>query len=327
MRVFLLSLTPILFFVAACSDGVPSRPKDAFVPVDDIKFVFPDASGPKDTGADTRDLGQQSDSDVEGVDGDVTRPDTPDEEVTGTDLVFDEIDEETDDDKCKIPPSCDDRECGRDGCGNICGFCADGVDCNYSTGQCGACVPKCASLGRTCGDDGCGGSCGDCAPPLNCDETTFRCVGATGPCPTILRPDLAECQPADNPARITGKHIERNYAGVNVEYYDGTCKVYAPGAERAFEYTAEETGEITITTYGETIVDPLPEVLQVFILSGKPCDGMNCIATGRDVITFPVTKGTVYYFMIDSFETNIDGQFFRMDISKSWCADVVPDPE
>jgi hypothetical protein len=74
-------------------------------------------------------------------------------------------------------------------------------------------------------------------------------------------------------------------------------------------------------------VDPLPEVLQVFILSGKPCDGMNCIATGRDVITFPVTKGTVYYFAIDSFETNIDGQFFRMDISKSWCADVVPDPE
>ena len=107
-------------------------------------------------------------------------------------------------------PSCDDRECGDDGCGGSCGACVgglhcddglcvldcvpdcDGIECGDdgckgSCGTCevGACVfgvckvpcePSCEGL--ECGEDGCGGSCGDCVAPAACEAGI--CVE---PCP------------------------------------------------------------------------------------------------------------------------------------------------
>jgi len=62
-----------------------------------------------------------------------------------------------DDGTCICLPDCAGKECGPDGCGGICGLCADGTAC--VDGQC-PCEPVCD--GFACGDDGCGGSCGQC---------------------------------------------------------------------------------------------------------------------------------------------------------------------
>jgi hypothetical protein len=69
-------------------------------------------------------------------------------------------------------PACVGFECGDDGCGGICGECADGETCE--NGVCvGACVPQCA--GKECGNDGCGGSCGLCDPGCSC--VNGKCQG------------------------------------------------------------------------------------------------------------------------------------------------------
>ena len=62
-------------------------------------------------------------------------------------------------------PDCAGKECGPDGCGDICGFCLPGVECQPD-GACGGCVPDCA--GKECGDDGCGTICGICLPGVAC---------------------------------------------------------------------------------------------------------------------------------------------------------------
>ena len=72
-------------------------------------------------------------------------------------------------------PSCDGRDCGDDGCGGLCGSCAQGEACD-PTGAC--CAPMCEGADnevRECGSDGCGGSCGACAEGESCGMDG-RCV-------------------------------------------------------------------------------------------------------------------------------------------------------
>ncbi len=79
---------------------------------------------------------------------------------------------------CGCTPQCFARVCGGDGCGGVCGACAEGQVCD-SYGQCqGVCVPYCE--GRACGSDNCGGSCGSCPAGSSCDET-FHCAGTCEP--------------------------------------------------------------------------------------------------------------------------------------------------
>jgi MYXO-CTERM domain-containing protein len=62
-------------------------------------------------------------------------------------------------------PICFGKECGDDGCGEVCGNCASKWAVCTDQGQC--CESSCAD--KVCGDDGCGGSCGACAEGLSCD--------------------------------------------------------------------------------------------------------------------------------------------------------------
>lgn len=84
---------------------------------------------------------------------------------------------------CGTAANCEDKECGPDGCGSFCGYCAPGEGC-----QDGACVPgvvctpDCGS--KACGDDGCGGSCGQCDDGLQC--TKDLCIW--GQCKSIPAP-------------------------------------------------------------------------------------------------------------------------------------------
>jgi hypothetical protein len=62
-------------------------------------------------------------------------------------------------------PECENKECGSDGCGGLCGACQPGATC--VDGACEIiCVPQCKGL--ECGNDGCGGVCGVCAPNELC---------------------------------------------------------------------------------------------------------------------------------------------------------------
>lgn len=66
--------------------------------------------------------------------------------------------------------SCQDRECGPDGCGGTCGYCS-GLD-KCVAGRC-ECEPDCS--GKQCGSDGCGGICGECSDNATCDSNG-QCV-------------------------------------------------------------------------------------------------------------------------------------------------------
>ena len=112
--------------------------------------------------------------------------------------------------------NCEGKECGKDGCGNLCGSCPAGATCaphgicvfDECYGQCcaagcnelaqycanpeasqvcnedeGLCLSDCNSdcIGRACGPSGCGGHCGLCKPGEMC----------------ILGTNEAICQPCD----------------------------------------------------------------------------------------------------------------------------------
>jgi len=71
-------------------------------------------------------------------------------------------------------PDCQDKVCGPDGCGGICGYCEYGKVCK--DGLCvDICIPDCIAKEKLCGPDGCGGEC-----PPGCDagfecRDDFRC--------------------------------------------------------------------------------------------------------------------------------------------------------
>jgi len=62
-------------------------------------------------------------------------------------------------------PECDGKECGSDGCGDVCGLCPPDFVCNDGTCE-PFCIPSCQ--GKMCGDDGCQGVCGVCAADEVC---------------------------------------------------------------------------------------------------------------------------------------------------------------
>lgn len=66
--------------------------------------------------------------------------------------------------ECVCTPICDNKECGPDGCGQVCGVCQDPTE-TCSEGQC-VCEPSCKY--KQCGPDGCGGECGSCVSPKFC---------------------------------------------------------------------------------------------------------------------------------------------------------------
>ncbi len=77
--------------------------------------------------------------------------------------------------QCVCFPDCDDKECGADGCGDDCGSCQDPQD-ECIEGQC-VCQPTCE--GKECGDNGCGGLCQLCPGSQDiCDEGTCVCLPA-----------------------------------------------------------------------------------------------------------------------------------------------------
>lgn len=74
---------------------------------------------------------------------------------------------------CVCQPNCADKSCGSDGCGGVCGKCADDQVC-MDDNTC--CTTACE--GKECGPDGCGGVCGECLFPndICTAEQTCFCI-------------------------------------------------------------------------------------------------------------------------------------------------------
>jgi hypothetical protein len=96
-------------------------------------------------------------------------------------------------------PDCDGLQCGDNGCGGVCGTCANGRFC--VDGSCVTCQPNC--LSRQCGEDGCGGSCGACEADEVCGPDHF--------CEARCTPDCA------------GKTCGEDGCGGTCGTCDGTC--------------------------------------------------------------------------------------------------------
>jgi len=132
-------------------------------------------------------------------------------------------------------PSCQNKDCGDDGCGGSCGQCLPGSEClNFHC----TCVPDCA--GKQCGDNGCGGSCGTCPPNYVCQDGACQCLpqcggkecgadgcgGSCGSCPPghLCQNGWCLCQPD-----CAGKQCGTDGCGGDC----GTCQV---------GYTCNESG-------------------------------------------------------------------------------------
>ena len=85
--------------------------------------------------------------------------------------ICDDNEDCTEDGVCQCVPQCQNRECGPDNCGGTCGSCPSGMEC-LSSGKC--CAPSC--LGKVCGPDGCGGSCGACFSGKECKNGKCVCA-------------------------------------------------------------------------------------------------------------------------------------------------------
>jgi hypothetical protein len=96
-------------------------------------------------------------------------------------------------------PDCNNKVCGSDGCGGICGTCSEGT-CSADQLSCEICTPTktCEEEGFECGeiDDGCGNQldCGGCLIDEQCNEGTCTTIDY---CLDITCPDDDHCNPVD----------------------------------------------------------------------------------------------------------------------------------
>ncbi len=121
-------------------------------------------------------------------------------------------------------PSCDDKNCGDDGCDGTCGACDLGFVCG-ELGQC-QCEPDCS--GKLCGDDSCGSVCGTCSTGTTCDASghcicvasceglecgTDGCGGDCGACTDVqICSEAGQCIP-DPEAGCAGLGLAESWSG------------------------------------------------------------------------------------------------------------------
>jgi len=141
-----------------------------------------EAGNPTDMGRPDRLADVAAGNDVPAVD---IQGELPADDSTGD--AVDQADAAFDGDVCVL--QCEDKECGPDGCGDLCGFCPE----NYpvcSFGKCKKCKPDCGI--SQCGPDGCGGSCGTCPAKFNC-LNGFCKAPACGEYQLLFKEDFSSC--------------------------------------------------------------------------------------------------------------------------------------
>jgi hypothetical protein len=198
-------------------------------------------------------------------------------------------------------PDCDGKECGDDGCGDLCGECPDlhictnddTCDCQHETcdgvccesgrkcfeGEC--CNPNCD--GKNCGDDGCGGQCGECVGDGLCIEgaccvsecqgkecgedgcggTCGECFGAQDECTAGICQCIPDCAGKD--CGDDGCELTCGECSDSEQFCDeeGLCKDCGPGTS----CYAEEWGALgskLVVVVGQQAYNPDWYFLDVF---------------------------------------------------------------
>lgn len=182
----------------AADTGQDVSQDQAVVEISDVQGEnpwLPDTAGPEEFTPDARlhDAGETL------VDGDLDMaPEMPGDMLdVGPELEAGETVETSPEDEYVCLPACENKQCGEDGCGGVCGLCGPLQECDSdatclckyvecgdgccpqedvcAAGQC--CTPQCD--GMACGDDGCSGSCGDCPGAKWCVAGQCQDLGLT----------------------------------------------------------------------------------------------------------------------------------------------------
>ncbi len=203
-------------------------------------------------------------------------------------------------------PDCEGKECGPNGCGDVCGKCPPGVAC-LDSGKCD-CIPQCE--GKICGPNGCGGYCGNgsgstqgCPPGLECDLEKFKCVepckpvctgkecgddgcgGACGTCQAGLECVDGQCALAcQDECQDGGKGCEEGKPWACMKDQDG-CRIRAYSDCKADEVCAEG-----LCVPARVPVDGEEDEVSVFDEVVEPGDVENEDASEPNVDAGPVAQ-------------------------------------
>jgi hypothetical protein len=148
-----------------------------------------------DTGKDSGDLHDLAPQDRQPQDlvAEVPGDDQPAPADTDTGLdapdVGETLDASLDIDPDACIPQCEDKSCGPDMCGGICGTCPNSKPV-CSLGKCQKCSPACSEA--ECGPDGCGGVCGTCPTLFSC-VSGFCKAPACGPYELLFVEQFTGC--------------------------------------------------------------------------------------------------------------------------------------
>ena len=151
----------------------------------------------------------------------------------------------------------------------------------------------------TNGDDNyeCGN--GDLEPGEQCDDgNTSSNDGCSGSC-TL---EDGTCNPSFTLTCGATDNWTTEYGDNKIESYGCASALVESGNEYTYSFTAESTGEVTVTMGG------LDADLDVFVLLNPfgSCKPGNCIASGVSVgdesVTFDALAGETYYIVVDGYQ-------------------------
>jgi len=199
-------------------------------------------------------------------------------------------------DQCCLP-DCGGKECGKDGCGGVCGELVG--ECPGPQDECieGACICQPACDGKQCGPDGCDGSCGDCGEGNECQEgicwgscgdgvcgdgeTCTSCPGDCGGCVDLdCDPDLEKSIDTSSGSACVAKTVEIPsgvfWMGCNwwegSEVYDTYCGSNEHPIHEVYLDAYEiDVTEVTVDQYKACVAD---EGACPFV-SGADCYGVT----------------------------------------------------
>jgi len=170
-------------------------------------------------------------------------------------------------------PECEDKNCGDDGCGGVCGECTGPQD-ECQDGLC-TCLPHCE--GKECGEDGCGGVCGECAEGNSCNEdglcqpddpncgedyANLPCYFSPCDVPSFSICLITECGTVgatEGKLNLGGVHdLDADAEGVQVEVLLRVCKMPEDeAAELWFDGEVAETMDLPAGTGAFAFLDAL----------------------------------------------------------------------
>jgi len=147
-------------------------------------------------------------------------------------------------------PDCIDKDCGDDGCGTLCGTCDAGFHCD--AGDCveDACEPMC--IDKECGPDGCDGDCGQCGEGFHCEAGVCLEDPIADCSPTGSVANLRACEQGAVDVTVTGAVVTYVFdLGYFIQDETGAVQVYV-GYE--WPYDAPGLGDVIdihVTEYGD----------------------------------------------------------------------------